>query len=63
VNLETGSPAIGAGSPKGCTDGLRGMLTTDQRGFPRQVYRAGHMRCDIGAFQTQLNSYLPLLRK
>jgi CSLREA domain-containing protein len=63
VILEPGSPAISAGSPSGCTDGLGGVLTTDQRGFARQVYRAGQMRCDIGAYQTQLPLFLPILVK
>ncbi|CAG0947625.1 hypothetical protein ANRL1_04350, partial [Anaerolineae bacterium] len=40
------SPAINAGNPAGCS-GSAGMLTTDQRGFPRVG------RCDIGAVETQ----------
>jgi CSLREA domain-containing protein len=61
--LPAGSPAIGAGNPFGCRNQLGNLLTTDQRGFPRQVFRDGQMRCDIGAYQAQLMTYLPLLRK
>jgi CSLREA domain-containing protein len=57
------SPAISAGNPSGCTNNLRAILTTDQRGFPREVYRAEHMRCDIGAYQTQLMTFLPIILK
>ncbi|GIK38243.1 MAG: hypothetical protein BroJett011_20760 [Chloroflexota bacterium] len=39
-----GSPAINAGNPAGCM-GSAGLLTTDQRGFPRVG------RCDIGAYE------------
>ena len=42
--LLSGSPAINAGNPAGCT-GSTGPLTTDQRG----VARVG--RCDIGAYE------------
>jgi hypothetical protein len=50
--LLLGSPAIDAGNPSGCTDGLGHLLTTDQRGMPRQDPEdtAG---CDIGAYQRQ----------
>ncbi|MCG3211418.1 MAG: hypothetical protein FOGNACKC_05064 [Anaerolineae bacterium] len=44
--LLVGSPAINAGNPSGCT-GSTGLLTTDQRGFPR------FGRCDIGAYEMQ----------
>jgi hypothetical protein len=63
VDLVHGSPAIGGGNPAGCQDGQGGLLTTDQRGFPREVLRAGQMRCDIGAYQTQLTTFLTLMRK
>jgi len=33
--LPSGSPAIDAGNPSGCTDGSGHLLTTDQRGYPR----------------------------
>jgi hypothetical protein len=61
--LPAGSPAIGAGNPLGCRNQLGNLLTTDQRGFPRQVYRNGQMRCDIGAYQAQLTTFLPLMHK
>lgn len=46
--LLAGSPAVNAGDPAGCTDGMR-ALANDQRGagFPRVV--GG--RCDVGAFE------------
>jgi uncharacterized repeat protein (TIGR01451 family) len=43
--LLTGSPAINAGNPAGCTDHLGNLLTTDQRG----ATRVG--RCDMGAYE------------
>ena len=43
--LLTGSPAIDAGAPAGCTDDLGVPLTTDQRGY----LRSGG--CDMGAFE------------
>ncbi len=43
--LLTGSPAIDAGNPAGCTDNLGNPLNTDQRG----AARVG--RCDIGAYE------------
>jgi hypothetical protein len=43
--LTTGSPAVDAGNPAGCTDALGGPLTTDQRGLARPQ----GTRCDIGA--------------
>jgi CSLREA domain-containing protein len=43
--LLAGGPAIDAGDPAGCSDGLGGVLTRDQRDF----IRAG--LCDIGAFE------------
>jgi hypothetical protein len=61
--LLPGSLAIGAGNPSGCTDNLEATLATDQRGFPRAVYRSGQLRCDIGAYQAQLNVFLPFLSK
>jgi len=35
IPLLSGSPAIDAGNPSGCTDGKGKLLTTDQRGLPR----------------------------
>ena len=49
--LLTGSPAIDAGNPGGCTDNLGAMLTSDQRGYARP-YPPGNP-CDIGAFELQ----------
>jgi hypothetical protein len=50
--LLSGSPAIDAGNPSGCTDGLGNMLTTDQRGMPRpDTEDTGG--CDMGAYERQ----------
>ncbi len=46
--LGSGSPAIDAGNPAGCTDATGAVLTTDQRG---QI-RAMGGGCDIGAVET-----------
>lgn len=43
----SGSPALDAGNPAGCTDYNSTALATDQRGFDRTV----GARCDIGAFE------------
>jgi hypothetical protein len=58
IALLSGSPAIDAGNPSGCTDGLGHLLKTDQRGLPRPNTedRSG---CDMGAFERQTNT--PLL--
>jgi hypothetical protein len=50
--LPLGSPAVDAGNPNGCTDGLGHLLKTDQRGKPRPDAQetAG---CDIGAYEYQ----------
>jgi len=52
IPLLTGSPAIDAGNPSGCTDGHGNLLKTDQRGAPRPDLEdtAG---CDMGAFERQ----------
>ena len=42
--LQLDSPAVDAGDPAGC-QGSNGLLTTDQRGVPRDAH------CDIGAFE------------
>jgi CSLREA domain-containing protein len=47
VALLDQSFAIDSGNPLGCPDGRGGILTTDQRGFPRPIGR----RCDIGAYE------------
>ncbi len=53
--LLSGSPAIDAGNPSGCTDSDGSPLTQDQRGLPRTVDGNGNgsARCDIGAFELQ----------
>jgi hypothetical protein len=50
--LPLASPAVDAGNPTGCTDGLGHLLKTDQRGKPRPDAEdtAG---CDIGAYEYQ----------
>ena len=55
--LLPGSIAIGAGDPTGCKDELGSVLTKDQRGFPRLGV------CDIGAFEYQVETFLPLVKK
>ena len=52
--LLSGSLAIDAGNPAGCSDGVN-PLATDQRGEPRAVdgNEDGMVRCDIGAFELQ----------
>jgi hypothetical protein len=50
--LPSGSPAIDAGNPSGCTDGNGHLLKTDQRGKPRpDPEDTGG--CDIGAYERQ----------
>ena len=50
--LPSGSPAVDAGNPSGCTDGLGHLLKTDQRGKPRpDTEDTGG--CDIGAYEFQ----------
>ncbi|MGD0196410.1 MAG: choice-of-anchor Q domain-containing protein [Solirubrobacteraceae bacterium] len=49
VALASGSPAIDAGDPAGCTDAAGNALTSDQRGDARP----SGSRCDIGAFEYQ----------
>jgi hypothetical protein len=52
IPLLSGSPAIDAGNPSGCTDGQGRVLKTDQRGKPRpDLEDAGG--CDIGAYERQ----------
>ncbi len=50
---ETGSPAMNAGNPSGCTNVAGQPLTTDQRGYPRPG--KGKTRCDMGAYEFQNN--------
>lgn len=50
--LLSGSPAIDAGNPSGCTDGSGHLLKTDQRGKPRPD-KEDTGGCDMGAFEQQ----------
>ena len=50
--LLTGSPAIDAGNPNGCTDGSGNLLKTDQRGAPRHD-KEDTSGCDMGAYERQ----------
>lgn len=50
--LPSGSPAIDAGNPSGCTDNLGHLLKTDQRGQPRPD-KEDTVGCDIGAYESQ----------
>jgi hypothetical protein len=52
--LPSVSPAIDAGNPSGCTDGLGHLLTTDQRGlgYPR-LDAEDTGGCDMGAYERQ----------
>jgi hypothetical protein len=58
--LQSGSPAINAGNPSGCSDSLGALLQFDQRGF----FRHSGARCDMGAIEYQssqpIHTYLPL---
>jgi hypothetical protein len=52
IPLRSGSPAIDAGNPSGCTDGQGHLLQTDQRGKPR--HDPEDIRgCDRGAYERQ----------
>jgi hypothetical protein len=50
--LPSGSPAVDAGNPNGCTDGLGRPLRTDQRGKPRRDTE-DTSGCDMGAYERQ----------
>jgi hypothetical protein len=50
--LLTGSLAIDAGNPGGCTDAQGNLLRTDQRGMPRPD-KEDASGCDMGAFESQ----------
>jgi hypothetical protein len=50
--LPSGSPAVDAGNPNGCTDGEGHLLTTDQRDIPRPD-NEDTGGCDMGAYESQ----------
>jgi hypothetical protein len=50
--LLSGSPAIDAGNPSGCTDSRGHLLKTDQRGRPRPD-KEDSGGCDMGAYERQ----------
>jgi hypothetical protein len=50
--LPSGSPAIDAGNPSGCTDNLGHLLKTDQRAQPRPD-KEDTGGCDMGAYESQ----------
>ena len=50
--LLSGSPAIDAGNPHGCTNGSGHLLKTDQRGQPRPD-KEDTGGCDMGAYEGQ----------
>jgi hypothetical protein len=50
--VQSGSPAIDAGNPSGCTDEAGHLLKTDQRGAPRPD-KEDVGGCDIGAYERQ----------
>jgi hypothetical protein len=50
--LLSGSPAIDAGNPNGCTDNNGHLLNTDQRGKPRPD-KEDTGGCDMGAYERQ----------
>lgn len=50
--LPSSSPAVDAGNPNGCTDGLGHLLKTDQRGKPRPD-TGDTGGCDMGAYEFQ----------
>jgi hypothetical protein len=52
IPLLSGSPAIEAGNPSGCTDGNGHLLKTDQRGRPRPD-KEDTGGCDMGAYERQ----------
>jgi hypothetical protein len=52
IPLLSGSPAIDAGNPNGCTDSQGHLLKTDQRGKPRPD-KEDTGGCDMGAYERQ----------
>ena len=52
IPLLSGSPAIDAGNPNGCTNSNGHLLKTDQRGQPRPD-KEDSGGCDMGAYESQ----------
>jgi hypothetical protein len=52
IPLRSGSPAIDAGNPSGCTDSQGHLLKIDQRGKPRPD-KEDSGGCDMGAYERQ----------
>ena len=52
MSLPSGSPAIDAGNPNGCTDNKGNLLKADQRGQPRPD-KEDTGGCDMGAYESQ----------
>jgi hypothetical protein len=50
--LPSGSAAVDAGNPSGCTNGDGDLLKTDQRGMPRPD-KEDKGGCDMGAYERQ----------
>ena len=63
--LGPGSAALDAANPAGCAKPGGGLLLADQRGLPRHAdgNRDGTARCDMGAYEVQLELFLPVLRR
>jgi hypothetical protein len=57
--LALGSPAVDAGNPTGCTDGLGHLLKTDQRGKPRPDAEDA-TGCDMVAYEYRGGADWPL---
>jgi hypothetical protein len=53
IPLLSGSPALDAGNPNGCTDEQGHLLKTDQRGKPRPDKEDHGIGCDMGAYERQ----------
>jgi CSLREA domain-containing protein len=60
--LMPGGPAIEGGNPFGCTNYIGTIIERDQRGMARHADgdRSGQAACDIGAYELQIETYLPI---